>query len=183
MVGEIRDEETAEIAVRSALTGHLVLSTLHTNSAVSTITRLIDMNIAPYMISSTLVGVIAQRLVRTICPNCKEKEPLADPLILNLARSLNIQAPEVVYQGKGCPFCNDTGYRGRAAVGEVLVLNKALRTAIDEGASEGVLEEVALREGMKTLRQNAMDKLTLGITTASEVIRTAYQVEDEEGIW
>ena len=183
MVGEIRDEETAEIAVRSALTGHLVLSTLHTNSAVSTITRLLDMNIAPYMISSTLVGVISQRLVRTICPNCKEKGLLTDPLILNLARSLSMQAPEVVYQGKGCPFCNDTGYRGRAAIGEVLILSKALRTAIDEGAAEGVLEEIALREGMKTLRQNAMDKLILGVTTASEVIRTAYQVEDEEGIW
>lgn len=112
MVGEIRDEETGEIAVRSALTGHLVLSTLHTNSAVATITRLLNMGLESYILSSTIIGIVAQRLVRTICSECKEAIELTDPVMLRFIKSLGLEPPKTVYRGKGCPMCNSTGYRG-----------------------------------------------------------------------
>lgn len=179
MVGEIRDKATAEIAVRSALTGHLVLSTLHTNSASATITRLLDMGIEPYLISSTLNGIVAQRLVRVICDQCKEPVELADPALVKFIRSLNMPVPDYVYQGKGCPVCKHSGYRGRVAVEEVLVMNKEIRTAIENGAREGALEEIGMKYGLVPLRRNAVEKLISGITTASEVIRTVYSVNDE----
>jgi type IV pilus assembly protein PilB len=139
MVGEIRDKETAEIAVRSALTGHLVLSTLHTNHTVATIARLMDMGIEPYLISSTVSAVISQRLVRKVCPDCRQAVPLTDPVVIQFIKSLNMAVPEQVYQGTGCPLCNDTGYHGRAAVEEVLLMNKKLRQAVDHQANSPTL--------------------------------------------
>lgn len=179
MVGEIRDEETAEIAVRSALTGHLVLSTLHTNSAVATVSRLLNMGLESYLLGSTIIGIVAQRLVRSICSDCKEPVKLEDPLLLNYIRSLNLEIPEVVYRGKGCPLCNNTGYRGRSAIGEVLVFNRDMRRAVERGAGEGELLEIALAGGMTTLQQGAISKLAAGITTAEEIIRTVYSVDME----
>jgi len=179
MVGEIRDEETGEIAVRSALTGHLVLSTLHTNSAVSTISRLFNMGLEPYILSSTIIGVVAQRLVRRICTDCREKVALTDPIVIRYIQSLNLEPPEHVYQGKGCPLCGGTGYRGRTAIAEVLVFNKELRQAVERRAGEDELAEIALRSGMTTLQQAAVAKLTAGVTTVEEIIRTVYSVEME----
>ena len=179
MVGEIRDRETADIAVRSALTGHLVLSTLHTNSAVASVVRLLNMGIEPYLISSTVIGVIAQRLVRTICPECKKSVPLDNPVAVRFIQSLGIEPPEYVYQGTGCPLCNDTGYRGRTVVEEVMLFTKDIRRAIDDGAHESELLEIAIRGGMETLPVNTVDKLVRGVTTTEELLRTVYSVENE----
>lgn len=182
MVGEIRDEETAEIAVRSALTGHLVLSTLHTNSAVATISRLFNMGLEPYILSSTIIGVVAQRLVRRICPDCREQVELTNPVMIRYIRSLGLEPPKVVYRGKGCPLCGNTGYRGRTALGEVMVFNKELRQAVERRAGEDELLELALRSGMTTLQQSAIAKLTAGVTTVDEIIRTVYSVEMEDDL-
>jgi type IV pilus assembly protein PilB len=179
MVGEIRDEETGEIAVRSALTGHLVLSTLHTNSAVATVSRLINMGLEPYILSSTIIGIVAQRLVRRICFDCREEVELTDPLMIRYIRSLGREPPRVVYQGKGCPLCGGTGYRGRTAIGEVLVFNREMRQAVDRRAGEDELLDIALRSGMTTLQRAAVAKLAQGITTAEEIIRTVYSVDME----
>lgn len=182
MVGEIRDNETAEIAVRSALTGHLVLSTVHTNNTVATIGRLMNMDIDPYLISGTVSAIISQRLVRKICYECKEEVPLMDPLAIRFIRSLGIPVPKVVYQGKGCPLCKDSGYLGRIALEEVLIMNKQLRKAIDAKASEDDMREIAIRSGMVPLQVNAVSKLIQGITTVSEVIRTVYSTDEQEAL-
>lgn len=180
MVGEIRDTETAEIAVRSALTGHLVLSTLHTNNTVATITRLVDMEIAPYLLSSTIKAIISQRLVRKICSDCKVEVPLTDPLMIRYIKSLGIKVPEIVYEGKGCQACHDTGYRGRIAIEEVLIMNKELRNAIDQDQSEQNLRDIAVGSGMVPLEKNAINSLIAGNTTVSELISTVYSADDEE---
>lgn len=182
MVGEIRDKETAEIAVRSALTGHLVLSTLHTNHTVATIARLMDMGIEPYLISSTVSAVISQRLVRKVCPDCRQAVPLTDPVVIRFIKSLNMAVPEQVYQGTGCPLCNDTGYHGRAAVEEVLLMNKKLRQAVDHHAGEDELKQIAVEAGMVTLQENAVNKLIAGITSVEEIIRTVYSIDEQEAL-
>ena len=183
MVGEIRDQETAEIAIRSALTGHLVLSTLHTNNTVATIARLLDMDIDPYLISSTLVAVISQRLVRKICNDCKEQVELTDPLLIRFIKSYGIEPPEFVYQGRGCPACQDSGYRGRVAVEEMLILNKELKQVIDNRAHESLLRDIALKSGMVLLQVSAIKKLIAGITTGSEILRTVYSIDGEEALF
>ncbi len=179
MVGEIRDEETGEIAVRSALTGHLVLSTLHTNSAVATISRLVNMGLESYILSSTLIGIVAQRLVRSICSDCKVPVKLEDPVMIKYLSSLGREIPETVYQGKGCPLCNQSGYRGRSAIGEVLVFNKEMRKAVESNLGEAELLDIALRAGMTTLQEAAIEKLISGVTTSEEIIRTVYSVDME----
>lgn len=183
MVGEIRDQETAEIAIRSALTGHLVLSTLHTNNTVATIARLLDMDIDPYLISSTLVAVISQRLVRKICNDCKEQVELTDPLLIRFIKSYGIEPPEFVYQGRGCPACQDSGYRGRVAVEEMLILNKELKQAIDNRAHESLLRDIALKSGMVLLQVSAIKKLIAGITTGFEILRTVFSIDGEEALF
>lgn len=179
MVGEIRDEETGEIAVRSALTGHLVLSTLHTNNAVATISRLVNMGLEPYILSSTIIGIVAQRLVRTICSDCRTDETFNDRLLTRYIESLGLTPPSTTYYGKGCPLCSYTGYRGRTAIAEVLVFNKEMRQAVEADASEAELLEIALRSGMTTLQYDAIGKLIDGVTTAAEIIRTVYSVDME----
>lgn len=179
MVGEIRDEETGEIAVRSALTGHLVLSTLHTNSAVATITRLQNMGLESYILSSTIIGVVAQRLVRTICRDCRQPEELTDPIMIRFIKSLGLEPPTTVYKGQGCPLCSNTGYRGRTIVEEVLLFNREIRSAIEKGVGEADLLKIALRSGMVTLQEAAVRKLVAGITSTEEIIRTVYSVDME----
>jgi type IV pilus assembly protein PilB len=171
MVGEIRDTETAEIAVRAALTGHLVLSTIHTNDAPSTINRLIDMGIKPFMVSASMNLIQAQRLVRKICPNCKEEvEP--DPLILKEAKIPQEWAKKnKVYKGAGCATCNQTGYKGRIAVTEVLPITSSIRDLILRNAPPAVVREKAKEEGLNTLRDDALVKVKNGITTLEEVVR------------
>lgn len=170
MIGEIRDLETAQIAVRSAITGHLVLSTLHTNDAPSTVLRLIDMGIEPFLVASSLIGVIAQRLVRKICPNCK-RERVADNDIVSL---LGLKEPVKIYYGSGCAMCNGTGYRGRIGVYEVMSIGKKHKELINRRCLEDELRECSIVNGMKTLKENAKILVLKGITTVEEMVRVSY---------
>jgi len=170
MVGEIRDTETATISVRSALTGHLVLSTIHTNNAISTITRLQDMGIKPFLLSSTVIGIVAQRLVRKICPNCVEAH-LSDNRETKL---LGLEYPEMIKEGKGCSLCNGSGYKGRTAIFEVFEMNKELKILIDKGATEAEIEEEAIAGNMKFLRHACVEKVLEGVTTVDEMLRVTY---------
>src|SRR4030042_2756376 len=167
MVGEIRDAETAQIAVQAALTGHLVLSTLHTNDAASAITRLIDMNIETFLISSSVIALIAQRLVRVICEKCKEEYiPGKDVLSgLNLKANSNDDGKVKLYRGTGCPFCKNTGYYGRTSIYELIVLDEDIRTLIISKASSNIIKDVAIKKGMKTLKDSGLKKALQGITT------------------
>ena len=171
MVGEIRDQETAENAVQSALTGHLVFSTLHTNDAATSVTRLIDLGIQPFLISSTLIGTMAQRLVRKICEDCKRNRPLT----VEEAGMLNLQAPPgkriIVKEGAGCIRCRNTGYFGRTGIFEILPIDNAIRDLIDRSEDFLKIKDMAIKRGMRTLRQSALRKLAEGTTTFEEVIR------------
>jgi type II secretory ATPase GspE/PulE/Tfp pilus assembly ATPase PilB-like protein len=173
MVGEVRDVETAEIAVRTALTGHLVFSTLHTNDSASGITRLIDMGVGPYLITSSVEAFIAQRLVRLICPKCKaeDKDP-AFGLKKEIAASLHLKDTTGIrlYKGKGCDYCNRTGYYGRVAIYEILVMNDAIRAAILDKPRSDYIKRVAMEQGLVTLRQNGWKAVLEGITTPSEIM-------------
>jgi general secretion pathway protein E len=171
MVGEIRDNETAQNAVQAALTGHLVFATLHTNDAASSVTRLVDLGIEPYLISSTLIGAMAQRLVRKICSDCRRNRPL----MAEEAALLNLQAPHgkriIVKEGAGCHRCRNTGYFGRTGIFEMLPIDSPIRDLIDRGEDFLKVKDAALRRGMRTLRQSALRKLAEGATTFEEVVR------------
>jgi type IV pilus assembly protein PilB len=170
MVGEIRDYETAAIAIRAALTGHLVLSSLHTNDCPSTVVRLVDMGIEPYMVASAVKLVIAQRLVRKICDNCKEEIPLSEAEKLEVDESV-LASLEKLFRGKGCKKCNGLGYKGRAAVFELMpVKTQALKRIITDGGTEIQVAQVARREGLRTLRDDALEMVNTGITTLEEAI-------------
>jgi type II secretory ATPase GspE/PulE/Tfp pilus assembly ATPase PilB-like protein len=172
MVGEIRDKETAEIAIQASLTGHLVLSTLHTNDAPSSLTRLIDMGVEPFLISSSVIGILAQRLVRKICEKCKEKYSPDESVLRDLA----ISPKEQFYRGKGCSECKNTGYRGRIGIFELLMIDDSIKKMINEKASSDQIMDKAISAGMKTLRNDGLEKAVKGITTAEEVLR-ATKVE------
>ena len=179
MVGEIRDRETAEIAIRAALTGHLVLSTLHTNDAAGAVNRLIDMGVEPFLVASSVLGSIAQRLVRTICPECRTPyEPEPDSAEC-LVTAENGEACAVVYQGKGCLHCGNTGYRGRMAVHEVMPMTSRLREMVVRRASTSELAQEAVAEGMQTMQQDAVQKVRAGLTTVEELMRVAYSDDGE----
>jgi general secretion pathway protein E len=171
MVGEIRDQETAQNAVQAALTGHLVFSSLHTNDASTSITRLVDLDIQPFLISSTLIGAMAQRLVRRICDDCKRNRPLS----IEEAGMLNLQAPAgkriIVKEGAGCIRCRNTGYYGRTGIFEILAIDNSIRDLIDRGEDFIKIKEMAIKRGMRTLRQSALRKLAEGITSFEEVVR------------
>jgi len=167
MVGEIRDVETAVSAMRSALTGHLVLSTLHTNDTATTAVRLMDMGVQPYLLMSTLRGIIAQRLVRVVCHDCWENHVPEDAL----AESIGIPPGTVLRRGKGCRACRNTGYKGRTGVYEVMTMNEAVRIALAEKASVDDIRRLAVSRGMKTLRDSARLKVLSGITTPEEMLK------------
>lgn len=172
MVGEVRDTETAEIAIQASLTGHLVFSTLHTNDAASAATRLTDMGIEPYLIVSSVEIFIAQRLVRLICPECKEKSAVRTPLSSDKA-SENKPLLELkgVYRGRGCEVCKNTGYKGRTGIYEVLLLSEAIKELIMKKASADEIKRMAVSLGMKTLRDNGLEKVAEGLTTPEEIMR------------
>jgi len=173
LVGEIRDKETAEIAVQAALTGHIVLSTLHTNDAPSSVIRLIDMGIEPFLISSSVVGIIAQRLVRRICPKCKKEIEMTSD-IKKILDEFEIKSNEVtLYKGEGCPYCKDTGYKGRIAIFELMVITENIRDLISKNVTTGKLREAAISEGMCQLREDGIKKVCEGLTTIDEVLRVA----------
>ena len=171
MVGEMRDLETAQISIQASLTGHLVLSTLHTNDAPGAVTRLVDMGVEPFLISSTLMGVLGQRLVRKVCKNCRTPfEPTENQLsLLNL--SPHDLGDKVFYYGRGCSACNDTGYKGRKGIFELLIINDAIRTLINERAPTIVLRQKAVELGMVTLREDGLRSIFEGDTTIEEVVK------------
>ncbi|MBU1863525.1 MAG: type II secretion system ATPase GspE [Candidatus Omnitrophica bacterium] len=175
MVGEIRDEETAEIAIQASLTGHLVFSTLHTNDAPGAVTRLIDMGIEPFLITSSLEAVIAQRLIRTICKKCKEAYKPSDILLQEVGLTRSDVGDRNFHVGRGCSVCNQTGYKGRTAIFEFLILNDVLKELVIEKAPTVVLRQRAQEFGMRTLREDGLIKVLDGITTIEEVVRETQQ--------
>ena len=174
MVGEVRDRETAEVTIQTALTGHLVFSTIHTNDAASGITRLIDIGIEPYLVASSVNAFLAQRLVRIICKDCKEQVTLS-ALGFNEAQlkaeGFYADPNTLVYHGKGCKACNHTGYKGRAAIYEILLINEAIKSLILTKAPSHIIKEKAVKLGMHTLKQDGWDKVLAGMTTPEEVLR------------
>ena len=173
LVGEIRDGETAEIAMRAAITGHLVFSTIHTNDAVSSINRLVDMGLEPYMVSSALVGVVSQRLVRRICTNCRESY---DPDISD-KQYLRLGEGQKLYRGKGCTECNEKGYKGRIAIHEIVIITMKMKALLEKRASEDDMRALAVTEGTQMLQDSARDLVLEGITTVSELNRVAYTID------
>jgi type II secretory ATPase GspE/PulE/Tfp pilus assembly ATPase PilB-like protein len=177
MIGEVRDVDTAEIALQASLTGHLVLSTLHTNDAPSAVTRLVDIGMPPYLIASSVVGVIAQRLVRTICPECKEEYvPKPDQLDrLNLNKD---ELPFKFFRGAGCSNCNNTGYKGRTVIEEVMVMGRKVRDLVQSGASSDEIRDAAMATVTTTLGISGLKKMELGITTIDEVLKAVQEKEE-----
>jgi type IV pilus assembly protein PilB len=177
LVGEIRDKETAEIAVQASLTGHLVFSTLHTNDAPSSIARLLDLGLEPFLVTATIEGVVAQRLVRKICTNCKTEYTPAEEQLMELELRNEDVAGKTFYYGKGCENCNNTGYRGRLGLYEIMLLDDDMRDMIIKHASTQVIRVEARKRGMRTLRQNGLLAIYDGITTIEEVVRETLMEE------
>ncbi|UWG98583.1 GspE/PulE family protein [Dehalobacter sp. DCM] len=174
MVGEIRDAETAQIAVRAAITGHLVISTMHTNDTAATVSRLIDMGIEPYLISSCLVGVLAQRLVRKLCPNCKEKYLAGE----NDKKLIGARDEEVIlYRAKGCNSCSLTGYKGRTAIAEIMPISRSIHNLIDNKRPIEEIREAAKADGIITLQENCTELVRTGVTSIEELLKHKYNLE------
>ncbi|MCO5045773.1 MAG: Flp pilus assembly complex ATPase component TadA [Verrucomicrobia bacterium] len=184
MVGEIRDKETAEIAIRAALTGHLVFSTLHTNDSAGAVTRLTDMGIEPFLIASSVEGLVAQRLVRRLCPHCKKPWEIDEAFLKSVNFPLERLGEGVIMEAAGCEECRGTGFRGRTGIYEILVINDTIRPLIVSRASSSAIKQEAIRLGMRTLREDGWTKALKGVTTLEEVVRVSEEDEDlvpEEG--
>jgi type IV pilus assembly protein PilB len=175
MIGEMRDSETADIGIRAAITGHLVLSTLHTNDAASTIVRLVDMGVAPYMVATSLIGVIAQRLVKVLCPKCKKQRmsTIEENKLMKLA---DVNTPIPIMEAVGCPECNNTGYRGRTAIHEIIHCTAGISTIVARNGSKEEIEEKAKENGTKLLRDNVSELVQSGVTSMDELVRVTYAV-------
>jgi general secretion pathway protein E len=171
MVGEIRDKETAEIAIQASLTGHLVMSTVHTNDAPGAVTRLVDMGVEPFLVASSLVGVLAQRLVRTLCKQCKTPH-VYDPAEL-LKIGYTARPGDTYFHEKGCPVCLETGFQGRAGIYELLQINDQIRQLILKNVDAGTIRRAAMTQGMKTLLDDGARRVAAGATTPEEVLRVA----------
>lgn len=171
LVGEIRDLETAQIAIQASLTGHLVLTTLHTNDAASSVARLLDLGVEPFLITATFEAVVAQRLCRRVCKNCKQAYTPTEEQLYELQLKPEDVKGRSFYFGKGCDFCNGTGYRGRVGLFEIMVFTDEIRTLVMNGASTGILHEAALRNGMRTLRESGLLAIYDGVTTIEEVVK------------
>jgi type IV pilus assembly protein PilB len=171
LVGEIRDFETAEIAIKAALTGHLVLSTLHTNDAPSTISRLMNMGIEPFLVATSVNLIQAQRLIRRVCKDCKREHPTPPEALMEVGFSAEDAKNLKTYKGKGCSTCNNTGYKGRIGLYEVMEINDEVRELILIGASALELRKKAIDDGMITLRESGLQKVRNGLTTLEEVVR------------
>jgi general secretion pathway protein E len=177
MVGEIRDQETADMAIQAALTGHLVLSTLHTNDAPSAVTRLLDLGVPAYLIHSSLLGIMAQRLVRTLCPHCKTEAEISDQEWASVTRPFKAKKPAKVMKAVGCKECRQTGYRGRTGIYEMLTLTPALRKLITPETDLLQLKQAATQAGMQPLMLNGAEKVAAGVTTVEEVLKVAPPIE------
>ena len=176
MVGEIRDLETAQNAIQSALTGHLVLSTLHTNDAQSSIARLIDMGVEPFLISSTVIGIMAQRLVRKICPHCVFERKMTDVEMAALKIKNDTEKDIMIKEGSCCVLCRKTGYLGRDGIFEILDINNDIKMLINKKSDSSLIKSEARKKGMNTLRESAIKKLLAGLTTVDEIIRVTSTI-------
>jgi type IV pilus assembly protein PilB len=177
MVGEIRDLETAQISIQASLTGHLVFTTLHTNDAPSTIARLVDLGLEPFLITATIEGIIAQRLVRRVCTNCKTRYDPDEEMLMEIGIKPEDASGMKFYYGKGCSSCNNTGYKGRVGIYEIMTLNDEIRELIVNGGSSSVIRDAARRNGMRLLRENGFRMISEGITTIEEVVRETLAAE------
>ncbi|MFG0258668.1 MAG: GspE/PulE family protein [Phycisphaerales bacterium JB043] len=177
LVGEIRDLETAEIAVQASLTGHLVFSTLHTNDAPSSIVRLLDLGLEAFLLTATVEGIVAQRLVRTICKKCKEEYEPTEEQLMELALTPEMVAGRTFFRGRGCDTCHGSGYKGRTAIFEIMCMDDDLRDMIMNQASTSVLRDAARKRGMKTLRESGLNSIYEGLTTIDEVVRETIDEE------
>jgi len=182
LIGEIRDRETAEIAIQSSLTGHLVFSTLHTNDAASAVTRLIDMGIEPFLVTSSVVAIIAQRLVRVLCPHCKEEYVPDKESLANLGLNKSVLKDHTFYRKKGCNLCMQTGYRGRTAIFEIMTVDDEIKRLILKTSDANQINELAIKHGMITLQQDGIQKVMRGITTTEEVLRVTRTLKRTEGV-
>ncbi|HQQ62174.1 MAG TPA: GspE/PulE family protein [Pseudomonadales bacterium] len=177
MIGEIRDEETADMAVQAAMTGHMVLSTLHTNDAPTAITRLMDLGVPAYLLRSTLLGVMAQRLVRRLCPHCKEEMPVDEEAWKSLTKPWKVATPVQIFKPVGCLECRNTGYRGREGIYEILSVTDTIKELISDKTDLAQVRHQAMREGMRTLRISGAQKVVAGLTTIEEVLRVAPAID------
>jgi general secretion pathway protein E len=174
MVGEIRDSETAEIAIQAALTGHLVFSTLHTNDSFGALTRLVDMDIEPFLVSSSVLAVLAQRLVRVVCPDCREPYvPTESELLRAGIRPSQLSGP--IYRPAGCRACRNTGYRGRSAIQELMIVDDDVRGLVMQKADAATIRRACTSKGMKLLRQDGADRVMAGQTTIEELLRVTQE--------
>jgi general secretion pathway protein E len=178
MVGEIRDLETAEMAIQASLTGHLVLSTLHTNDASSAITRLMDIGVPPYLITATVIGVVAQRLVRTLCPHCKQQGEVSADAWQALTQPWRLPLPQKAHQSEGCEKCRHTGYLGRLGIYEVLRMSPKVKQLVKPDCGDDVIRRVCLKQGMEPLRISGARKVINGLTTVEEVLRVVPSASD-----
>ena len=182
LIGEIRDRETAEIAIQSSLTGHLVFSTLHTNDAASAVTRLIDMGIEPFLVTSSIIAIIAQRLVRMLCPHCKEVYVPDEESLANLGLDRSVLQNNTFYRKKGCNLCMQTGFRGRTAIFEIMIVDDEIKRLILKTSDANQINELALKRGMITLQKDGIDKVLAGITTTEEVLRVTRSLNRADDI-
>lgn len=176
LVGEIRDKETAEVAIQASLTGHMVFSTLHTNGAVETMARMVDMGVEPFLVSSSVIGVLAQRLVRTVCHDCARKYTPTEEELAKIGLTPEDAKGKPLYRPVGCPVCMETGYAGRSGIHELLHVSDEFRDAMMDGSDAASLKKIAMESGMITLRQNAANKVLKGITTIEEVLRVTQEL-------
>ena len=180
MVGEIRDLPTAEMAIQASLTGHLVLSTLHTNDAPSALTRMLELGVPSYLLNATVLGVMAQRLVRTLCPHCKALgDPIPEEVWNGLITPWKMKVPNQVYRPTGCLECRNTGYKGRAGIYEVMLINDEIRRLTTISPDIAALRLQAMRDGMKTLRVSGALKILAGLTTLEEVLKVAPALDSQ----
>jgi type II secretory ATPase GspE/PulE/Tfp pilus assembly ATPase PilB-like protein len=177
MVGEIRDRETADIAIHAALTGHLVFSTLHTNDASGALTRLLDMGIEPYLVSSSMIGVLAQRLVRVVCPRCKASFPAEPEALREMGLDPDEEKDRIVWRGQGCAHCSETGYRGRTGIFEMLPITDVVRQQVLDKVSSTTIRQIAVQSGMRTLLADGREKVLEGLTTIEDLLRACQRDE------
>ena len=177
MIGEIRDPETAEMAVQAALTGHLVISTVHTNDAPSAVSRMLELGVPAYLIRATLLGIMAQRLVRTLCPHCKSPTTVDMDVWHDLTRPWKVARPDTVYQAEGCLECRNTGYFGRQGIYEILPLSRDITRLVKDDCDIDDLRQQGMREGMRSLRLSGAQKFASGVTTVEEILRVTPAAE------
>lgn len=171
MIGEIRDKETADLAIRAALTGHLVISTIHTNDSVSTVTRLIDMGIEPFMVSSSIMGILSQRLVRKLCPTCRRARTLSPEEMAEFATNVSVLASAKIYEPVGCDACGNFGYRGRLPIFELLVPQPTVRKAIAANKTVEELGEIVNASGFQSMRVDGLNRVFQGLTSLDEILK------------